>query len=43
MCAKQSAKEIMEVSGVKAPSVDAILVSCPACGAWPMAANVKQS
>ena len=32
----------MEVPKGKAPSSDAVLVSCPACKAWPMAANVKQ-
>ena len=32
----------MEVSKGRAPSIDAVLVSCPACKAWPMAANVKQ-
>jgi transposase-like protein len=33
----------MEVPKGRAPSIDYILMACPACKAWPMAANLKPS
>jgi hypothetical protein len=33
----------MDVPTANKPTADAILVACPVCNAWPMAANVKLS